>query len=159
MSILTGYRNKLSKLKETKQKLAELSSDLPDARYLLLMVDGQIHDYETRLQKLTSKFASLQCDECKQWYDSETEHQVSLVRGKSICSTCLQTISKVLTTQEAEAKWELKEGTIKQDCRRGKLKEYIDCGLIRKSGKYWLIHERVSEFYIEKKKTEQPTTF
>ena len=47
-----------------------------------------------------------------------------------------------MTAAEADERWGLQPGTVRSSCVRGKLKEYIEKGLVRKSGKTWLVTEQ-----------------
>lgn len=51
-------------------------------------------------------------------------------------------LKKVLTTSEADETWGLPAGSARQSCIRGKLADYIELGLVRKSGGVWLIAEQ-----------------
>lgn len=154
MGIVESYKKKLEDARQAKTTLKNLSTDFPDKSYILMNLENQIRDYERRLESLTSIGHSIQCDECKQWVLHEERHTVKEISGHVICSTCRGAISKVLMSQEAEQKWELPTGRIKQDCRRGMLDTYIEKGLIRKAGKYWIIHELVGKLYYESKKPD-----
>jgi hypothetical protein len=151
LGIVESYKQKLEDAIQSRATLRGLSSDFPDKTYILMNLDNQIRDFERRLESLTSIGHSLQCDECKQWVLHEEGHTVKEIHGYLICVTCRGALTKVLMSQEAELKWKLPTGRIKQDCRRGTLDLYKDSGLIRKAGKYWLVHELVGKLYYEKK--------
>lgn len=60
-----------------------------------------------------------------------------------------------MTASEAEEKWGLGEGTVRASCTRGKLKDLIGKGLVRQSGKVWLVTEQaMREVFGEPKKKE-----
>jgi len=48
-------------------------------------------------------------------------------------------LNEVYTAQEAEQLWGLYDGAVRQSCIRGKMKKYIEKGLVRKSGRIWLV--------------------
>lgn len=54
-------------------------------------------------------------------------------------------LNEVYTASEAEKKWNLKPGTIRSACVRGKLKEFIEKGMVRKSGNTWLVTKKVMD--------------
>lgn len=47
-----------------------------------------------------------------------------------------------MTAAEAEERWGLQSGTVRSSCIRGKLKDYIEKGLVRKSSSTWLVTEK-----------------
>ena len=153
MGIVDTYKKKLQDARIVKENLRNLSGDFPDKVYILMNLDNQIMEYERRIESLTSLGHSTQCDECKQWILHEERDTVSQISGYHVCSMCKGAITKVLMSHEAEKKWSLPTGTIKQDCRRGTLDIFIENNLIRKSGKYWLIHDVVGKLYYEKRKS------
>ena len=54
-------------------------------------------------------------------------------------------LTEVFTASEAEEKWGLQPGTVRASCTRGKLKEYIEKGQVKKSGNTWLITRKAME--------------
>jgi hypothetical protein len=92
--------------------------------------------------------APLRCSHCENWIRDDS---YSCIEDFILCGRCRRTISEVNTINEAEMRWNLPTGTIKQDIISGKLYQFIDDGLIRKSGKDWLLHELVMKMYYEKK--------
>lgn len=54
-------------------------------------------------------------------------------------------LTDVFTASEAEEKWGLQPGTVRASCTRGKLKEYIEKGQVKKSGNTWLITRKAME--------------
>lgn len=58
------------------------------------------------------------------------------------------TLHEVFTAAEAESAWCLKPGTIRSSCTRGPLKGYVEIGMVRQSGKVWLVtREAMEEVY------------
>lgn len=147
MSITDMYREKLEEQKEKREKVAALSREVPDCEYIVRVMDAEIRDTETRISKLTSISESIQCLLCNKWVSVEDSEEMVKFNDKDVCPGCLKALTGVKTTQEAEELWGLAVGTIKQDCRRGKLDEFIEVGFIRKSGKYWLVHDIVGDYY------------
>lgn len=155
MSIIESYKQKLKDALKARDTIRGLSSDFPDKTYILMNLDNQIREYERRIESLTSIGHSLQCDECKQWILHEDRHTIKEIDGFVVCAVCRGALTKVLLSKEAELKWNLPIGTIKQDCRRGILDTYIEKGLIRQSGRYWLVHEMVGKLHYQKKKNSE----
>ncbi|WP_412675360.1 helix-turn-helix domain-containing protein [Bacillus mycoides] len=61
-------------------------------------------------------------------------------------------LSNVFTASEAEQKWGLEKGTVRSSCVRGKLKNYVELGLVKKSGNTWLLTKEVmTKFYGSQK--------
>lgn len=152
MGIVDSYKKKMEDAIQIRNTLRGLSSDFPDKTYILMNIDNQIREFERKIDSLTSVGHTIQCDACKQWVLHEQKHTVKEIQGFMLCQTCRETTLKVMMSQEAEQKWNLPTGRIKQDCRRGMLDAFLDIGLIRKSGKYWLVHELVGKLYYEKRK-------
>lgn len=67
----------------------------------------------------------------------------------------MSAIDKVMVTNEAEPKWGLRPGTIKQDRHLGKLKVFEEMGLIKSTGRYIQIHEIDMRAYYEPKLLER----
>jgi hypothetical protein len=60
-----------------------------------------------------------------------------------------------MTASEAEQRWGLSSGTVRAACVRGLFEEQIEKGLVRKSGKVWLVtDEAMKNKYGENKKKE-----
>lgn len=154
MGIIDSYKKQLEDAKEARDTIRNLPDDLQDKSFLIMMLEENIKKYESRLMKLTSLGAEIQCNECNKWVTHEDTDTMTEVDNLFLCTDCQNTINKVLMTNEAESKWNLPSGTIKQDCRRGMLDTYIEKGLIRRSGKYWLIHELVGKLYYKKKQSD-----
>lgn len=68
-------------------------------------------------------------------------------------------LKDVLTAKEAEQLWNLKDGTIRSSCSRGKLKQLIKCGQVRKSASTWLITKEAMEQVYGKSKEEKEMEF
>lgn len=64
----------------------------------------------------------------------------------------------VVTASEANEKWGLPDGEVRQSINRGKLKKYIGTEFVRQSGKVWLVSEQaMREVYGEPKTKEEKT--
>lgn len=62
----------------------------------------------------------------------------------------------MITASEANEKWGLPDGEVRQSINRGKLKKYLGTGLVRQSGKVWLVSEQaMREVYGEPKTKEK----
>lgn len=68
-------------------------------------------------------------------------------------------LEDVLTAKEAEQLWDLKDGTIRSSCTRGRLNEFIKYGQVRKSGSTWLITKEAMEQVYGKTKGEKEMEF
>lgn len=68
-------------------------------------------------------------------------------------------LNDVLTAKEAEQLWDLKDGTIRSSCTRGRLNEFIKYGQVRKSGSTWLIKKEAMEQVYGKTKEEKEMEF
>lgn len=68
-------------------------------------------------------------------------------------------LEDVLTAKEAEQLWDLKDGTIRSSCTRGRLNEFIKYGQVRKSGSTWLITKEAMEQVYGKTKEEKEMEF
>lgn len=68
-------------------------------------------------------------------------------------------LEDVLTAKEAEQLWDLKDGTIRSSCTRGRLNEFIKYGQVRKSGSTWLIKKEAMEQVYGKTKEEKEMEF
>lgn len=52
-------------------------------------------------------------------------------------------LDDIMSAAEAEERWQLPPGAIRQAAFQGKLDPYIDVGLAKKSGRVWLVHKQV----------------
>lgn len=69
-----------------------------------------------------------------------------------------QTI-EIMSASEAEELWGLKEGTVRSSCTRGPLQKLIEKGLVRQSGKVWLVTEQaMREVFGDKEISEGDKT-
>lgn len=60
----------------------------------------------------------------------------------------------VMTASEADEKWGLSKGMVRQSCVRGKLKGYIEKGLVKKSSGTWLVTKQAMEEVFGKNNEE-----
>jgi hypothetical protein len=102
------------------------------------------------MEKFNYIHFEIYCLQCKSGIQ-KNEYQIKL-DNFYLCSRCVKTISEVQSTTEGEASRELPRGTIKLDCK-GSLQIFLKSNLIRKSGKFWLIHERVLSLYYDNGRT------
>lgn len=66
----------------------------------------------------------------------------------NLCASHLK--GSIMTASEANKKWGLPDGEVRQSLNRGKLKKYIGTGLVRQSEKVWLVTElAMKEVYGE----------
>lgn len=62
----------------------------------------------------------------------------------------------MITASEANEKWGLPDGEVRQSINRGKLKKYAGTEFVRQSGKVWLVSEQaMREVYGEPKTKEE----
>lgn len=86
-----------------------------------------------------------------EWYHTEEDALSSYLDAvEAAHSTFDSPIVKVMTAREAEERWGLKTGTIRNSCSRGPLKEHLADGHVRKSAGTWLVTEEImKEIYGE----------
>ncbi|WP_221806248.1 hypothetical protein [Paenibacillus illinoisensis] len=145
---MDDYDQRLKDLQATLETLIDNYDLLPDASYQIFSIEGEIRSFEQRKERLNLKFSRIDCHLCKQPIWNEDEPAKLGDRGSIlICPRCLCTIKQVKGTTEMEHDLEINSpGTVKQDCE-GPLKILQSEFLIRKSEKFWLIHEVVGEIY------------
>jgi hypothetical protein len=148
MSIIESYKNKIAELKSYEALLSEIKIIHPEKKYLEMLLNSELMEYQRRLEALGTGKLSYKCSYCE-GYIKEEGHP-TMVQGLTICRACKHTIRGVMTTNQAEDEWGLPKGTIKQDCKPfGPLQQYINAGLVFKSGRYWQIHQTVMTEYYE----------
>jgi hypothetical protein len=158
MSLLDSYQQKLEKLQRAKETLLPVK-DIPEVSFTLLLIENQIRDTQSMLNRFTTSRGSHCCMLCSSWKKAD---EVTIIENSTVCHSCTHILSQMMTTNEAEALWCLPKGTLKRDCRSDKLSKYRMLGLVRQSGRYWQIHEKVvTELYgspkIQKEK-KTPST-
>lgn len=58
-----------------------------------------------------------------------------------------------MTAKEAEDLWGLRQGFVRQSCTKGRLKAYIEKGMVRKSAGTWLVTDKaMKDSYGDPKK-------
>jgi uncharacterized short protein YbdD (DUF466 family) len=148
MSIIESYKNKIVELKQYEEYLNNIKINHPEKKYLEMLLNSELMEYQRRLESLSSGKLSYRCSFCTGYI--KEEGYPTMVHNLTICNSCKATISEVMTTNQAEEEWNLPKGTIKQDCKpHGGLQQFILAGLVFKSGKYWLIHKTVMKEYYE----------
>ncbi|WP_256243252.1 helix-turn-helix domain-containing protein [Bacillus sp. V3B] len=97
-------------------------------------------------------------------YETETENDynvenlVKLEIDKKKNKKVVKEIKRLpyLTTGEAEEKWSKPKGTIRNLIHRGKLENEIENGLIKRTGKLWMVDEKLMyELYGEPAETTE----
>jgi len=88
-----------------------------------------------------------------EWYRTEEEAlQAYLDAVEAVHESMDSPIFRVMTAKEAEERWGMSSGAIRQSCLRGPLKRYIQDGHVRKSAGTWLVTEEIMyEVYGEPK--------
>lgn len=148
--LMDDYTDRLSQLQSTLDLLLKNYDRLPDAAYQVFSIEAEIRGYELRKDRLNLTFSHDNCSLCKQQV-SEAEVSVRLgSRGSFlICPRCIRTINQVKSTTELENQLGIQSpGTVKQDCE-GPLKPLRDECLVRKSAKFWLVHEVVGDLFYK----------
>lgn len=81
-----------------------------------------------------------------EWFATEEEALSSYLDAvEAVNVTFGSPLMQVMTAREAEKRWGLQPGTIRNSCTRGPLKKYIIDGHIRKSAGTWLVTKEVME--------------
>ncbi|WP_145950122.1 hypothetical protein [Paenibacillus sp. Y412MC10] len=153
MDIIDSYQQQIMLLNQKREEIIALKDQIPDAPYHIFSINAMIRDAEMRYERLKSSYVPIKCNQCTQPVP-EDMHSVQVCRGVVICDRCLKTISQVMNTTEMETKRGMASGTVKQDCYQT-LHFLHGSGLVRKSGKFWLVHEALFElFYDAGRKTD-----
>lgn len=149
-SIRDDYNVKQRELSKTLDVMLQNFDLLPDAPYQVFSMEAEIRSYELRKDRLSLQFSHTVCNLCDQpIYEDDTILKLGPKRGYLICPRCVKTINQVKGTTELEEQFEIKSsGTIKQDCE-GPLFPLQAEGLVRKSGKCWLVHEVVGDIFYK----------
>lgn len=164
MSIVEDMRKKVNDLEGTIEDYKKISENLPsEINYIVQsLLNHQLNDLRFRLERFTFLKTEKQCTECNNWIkESEEPLQLNYQYNRTppihmtLCTNCMSAMDKVMVTNEAEPKWGLRPGTIKQDRHLGKLKVFEEMGLIKSTGRYIKIHEIVMRAYYEPKLLER----
>lgn len=164
MSIVEDMRKKITEMESTIEEYKVISSKLPtEINYVVQsLLNHELNDLRFRLERFTFLKSEKQCTQCNNWIKENEDPTVLNFQYKAtkpvhmtLCNNCMSSMDKVMVTNEAEPKWGLRLGTIKQDRQLGKLKEFEDLGLVKLSGRYIKIHEIVMKTYYEPKLREK----
>ncbi|SEB27646.1 hypothetical protein [Paenibacillus sp. 276b] len=164
MSILDDMRKKITEMESTIEEYKVISSKLPtEINYVVQsLLNHELNDLRFRLERFTFLKSEKQCTQCNNWIKENEDPTILNFQYKTtkpvhmtLCNNCMSSMDKVMVTNEAEPKWGLRVGTIKQDRQLGKLKEFEDLGLVKLSGRYIKIHEIVMKTYYEPKLREK----
>lgn len=121
-------------------------------------------DYDNLLKEMKSTLEKRHIDiydEIIQYIDKNLigneeysiKHSTFYVLG-SLYASSLK--GNMITASEANEKWGLPDGEVRQSINRGKLKKYIGTGFVRQSGKVWLVSEQaMKEVYGEQKEENE----
>lgn len=166
MSILSRedvLRRDIQLLKQTKETIRSVNHLVPGMIRVIMSIDEQILDYETKLEQYSIGKITHQCSRCLSKLTEAV--QVTIIQETVICERCIKTMHDVMTTTVAEENAGMKKGAIRQDIFNGVLQPYIDAGLVWKSGNNWQIHRLVLELHYAKsperkrgRRRAQPTT-
>jgi hypothetical protein len=146
VSIIDSSEQQVMILNKKKEEILAHKEQIPDAPYHLFSINAMIRDAEMRYERLKGKYTSIKCSQCNQAVDDEMK---SINLGRNIiCERCIKTIGQVMNTTEFEDRHGLKTGTVKQDIHNT-LHTLQGTGIIRKSGKCWLVHDVLAELYYD----------
>ena len=147
VSITEQYRDRINELKKKLDLMVEHYDLLPDAPYQVFSLEAEIRDQEMRSELFNLRFSRILCGLCKQpVFDEDTPIRLGMKGHFLICPRCIKTIRQVKGTSELEQHLGLTPGTVKQDCE-GPLRPLQAEGLVRKSGKCWLVHVVVEAIF------------
>ncbi|MFC5401773.1 hypothetical protein [Cohnella soli] len=150
--ITRSYVERVESLEKLKADLLPLVGDDILAKSFVSQVESEIAQYGIKLSRLQSKsLDALKCIQCSRFEDKNNCKTIRL--GVHICALCMRTISEMLVASEFEEKYEIPEGTIKQHATSpaDPLSAFKEAGMLRKSGRNWLIHRLLWDlFYAEK---------
>jgi hypothetical protein len=151
-NLIEEYKIILFDLKQRKESLILFKDISRSPSFLFqLSLDSQISDIENRILTLNNNKMIYRCNECQGWIRNERLYGMSMIDNYVICDCCKSLIKSVMTSNEAESLFNLKTGTIRQDCfNNSKLKLYEKGGFVWKSGLYRLLHRFVLEHYYLK---------
>lgn len=151
MSWVEEMEAHLTNLQIQMNMLNEMKGLLSGVSLQLFSLDAQIRDYENRIKIVKGGTYPFKCSQCQGWI--KEQGLPVLIDHYTLCNQCKKTIQEVLTSSEAESKYNLYSGRIRRDIHRGLLDTYKEKGLLRQSGSIWLIHESVIQhhYYPEKK--------
>ena len=164
MSIVEDMRKKITEMESTIEEYKTISEKLPsEINYVVQsLLNHELNDLKFRLERFTFLKSEKQCSQCNNWIKENEDPTVVNYQYKAtkpvhmtLCMNCTSAMDKVMVTNEAEPKWGLRLGTIKQDRQLGKLKEFEELGLVKLSGRYIKIHEIVMKAYYEPKIQEK----
>lgn len=164
MSIVEDMRKKITEMESTIEEYKTISEMLPsEINYVVQsLLNHELNDLKFRLERFTFLKSEKQCSQCNNWIKENEDPTVLNYQYKAtkpvhmtLCMNCTSAMDKVMVTNEAEPKWGLRLGTIKQDRQLGKLKEFEELGLVKLSGRYIKIHEIVMKAYYEPKIKEK----
>ena len=150
-SLTDGYRQKLQSLMDLKCQLEPLMAMDSIIGLFIRQLENEISQYQIRLDKATLKFGGIVCIRCARTYEKETMKK--LTAKDYFCSVCEDMIRDDMVASVFEERHHMPEGTIKQDAKATEdpLAVFKEAQLVRKSGRFWMIHEIVWKLHYEKK--------
>lgn len=107
-------------------------------------------------EELAKKFISTYSEKVEEMAPYEKEFD--LVGGYTFYSAFVRmgktfNTFEWMTAAEAEKRWGLPDGAVRKGCTSGRLREYVEKGLARKSGGTWLVSDiAMQEVYGDEKK-------
>lgn len=126
--------------------------------YTRFGMDGEIINKE-KLKEMaegTNYFESVFNALYSEIFETETYYIEYMEANKVKNTRKVKEIKRIpyLTTGEAEEKWHKPKGTIRNLIHRGKLESEIEKGLIKRTGKLWMVDEKLMyDLYGEPKET------
>ena len=107
-------------------------------------------------EELAKKFISTYSEQVEKIAPCEKEFDINggyTFYGAFVTAAKEFTVVKWMTAAEAEKRWGLPDGAVRKGCASGRLREYVEKGLARKSGGTWLVSDiAMREVYGDEKK-------
>lgn len=154
-SWIDSMEQQLVLLRKQHQIMTELKDLLSGATWQLFSLEAQIRDYESRINFVKGGTHPFRCSQCNGWIK---ESGLPILVGHfTLCRHCKRTIEQVITTSEAESRYNIVPGKIRKHIHSGRLDKYLKIGLIRQSGSIWLLHEAVIQHNYFPEERPAPT--
>jgi hypothetical protein len=152
LDLLTdSYRKKIASLEALKVQLGSLQDQDSIVGLFIRQLDTEISQYEVRLERATPKFGDIPCVRCGQ--KQEKESMKRLTEKDYFCAVCEATILDDMVSSVFEERHSIPDGTIKNDAKSpdDPLKAFKGANLVRKSGRFWIIHDLVWTLHYKNK--------
>jgi hypothetical protein len=149
-SLSAHYLERIKTLQEISVQIEPLRDKDPMVQSMIRQLENEIAQYNMKIDRIKSKYGTVLCIQCGLYI--ERENTSPLNGSAQICAGCIKTLAGMSVSSEFES-GRMPEGTIKQLATSDKdpLKTFKETGLLRKSGRYWLIHDLMWELYFKVK--------